>query len=132
MELQSLLKVGPRPTVFQFGVNRFTVFIALLLAVLFSAAIWRMQTLEGGLAVAVMGSILVAPHAAIYDLPVLLIAIVGLPLEGKSEWLRIALLSPLPYWALLNGSPWQALLPVLILVTVLVSAFTTDRPEPSL
>lgn len=115
--LDAGLDVSRRPSVFQLGVNGGTILLAVALAAGFCVAIWRTRTLESGLALAVVGSVLVAPHISVYDLPVLLVALVALPLEGRAGWVRIALLTPVPYWALLNGPPWSFLLPALLIST---------------
>src|SRR6185369_2310126 len=103
MEADSGPIASLRPSVFQFGVNGVTIALAVLLVILFCAGIRRMHTLEAGLAMAIVSSILIAPHSSVYDLPVFLVALLALPLADKGEWLRIALLTPVPYWALLNG-----------------------------
>ena len=74
-----------RPSVFQFGVNPATIALAVLLGIVFCAAIWRMHTLEAALAVATVGSILIAPHTSVYDLPVLLVALLALPLPARAS-----------------------------------------------
>lgn len=121
-----------RPSVFQFGVNPATITVAVLLVIGFSLAIWRARNLQTGIALAIIGSILVAPHTAVYDLPVLLVAVPALGLASYGRWLQIALLTPVPYWALLNGAPWNSLLPLMLLVACAISASTwivrpTDR-----
>jgi hypothetical protein len=103
------------PSLFQFGMNGVTLALALTVAAVFGALIWRSRTLEAGIAIAVIGGILIAPHTAIYDLPLLLVALPVLPLAGWTRWIRIGLLTPLPYLALLRAAPWNAVLPVMLL-----------------
>jgi hypothetical protein len=122
------LDVPLRPSVFQLGVNSATIAAAVLLAIALCAAIWRARTLEAGVAAAILGSILIAPHTSVYDLPLLLIALPALPLGRYSRWLRIVLLTPLPYWGLLRGSPSNAALPLLLLAVVAASAWQWDQP----
>ena len=122
------LDVPLRPSVFQLGVNSTTIAVAALLAIALCAAIWQARTLERGISVAIIGSILIAPHTSVYDLPLLLVALPVLPLGRYSQWLRIALLTPLPYWALLRGSPWNIALPVLLLAVVAASVWQRDQP----
>jgi hypothetical protein len=123
---QSGPDVATRPSVFQFGMNEATVGIAVALAVAFGVLVWRSRELEAGVAIAVIGSILIAPHTHIYDLPLLLVALPALPLPGHAHWLRIALLTPIPYWALLSTAPWNALLPLMLLAAVGVSAYLAN------
>ncbi len=125
------LDVPLRPSLFQLGVNGATITAAALLAIALGAAIWRARTLERGIAAAILGSILIAPHTSVYDLPLLLIALPVLPLGRYSRWLRILLLTPLPYWGLLRGSPWNAALPLLLLAVVAASAWQRDQPVAS-
>jgi hypothetical protein len=117
----SSLGVALRPSLFQFGINSATITAAAFLAIAICAAIWRMRTLEASIAVAMLGSILLAPHTSVYDLPLLLVALPALPLGRYGHWLRIALLTPVPYWALLHGSPWNACLPLLLLAIIAAS-----------
>ena len=116
-----------RPSLFQFGVNEWTIGAALVLALVFGFLIWRSRNLEMGIALAVLGGILIAPHTAIYDLPLLLVALPALPLPSYGRWLRIALFTPVPYWALLNGAPWSAVVPLMLLVAGGVSALGSGR-----
>ena len=125
------LDVPRRASLFQLGVNGATITAAALLAVALCVAIWRARTLERGIAAAILGSILIAPHASLYDLPLLLIALPVLPLGRYSRWLRILLLTPLPYWGLLRGQPWNAALPLLLLAVVAASAWQRDQPVAS-
>jgi Glycosyltransferase family 87 len=113
--------VSTRSSVFQFGVNPVTTALALLLAAAFGVLIWRSRSLDVGIALAIVGSILVAPHAGIPDLPLLLVALPVLPLPNWGRWLRIALLTPIPYWALFASAPWNALLPGMLLVAGVIS-----------
>jgi hypothetical protein len=126
------LDVPLRPSLFQLGVNGGTITAAALLAIALCVAIWQARTLERGIAVAILGSILIALHTSVYDLPLLLIALPVLPLGRYSQWLRIALLTPLPYWGLLRGSPWNTALPVLLLAVVVASVWRRDQPAASL
>jgi len=123
----SVANVATRPSVFQFGMQPWTIGLALALAVVFGFLIWRSRNLETGVALAVIGSILIAPHSAIYDLPLLLVALPALPLVTYGRWLRIALFTPVPYWALLNGAPWSAGVPLMLLAAVGVSAWGPGR-----
>jgi hypothetical protein len=116
-----------RPSLFQFGMHDWTVALALLVGVVFGYLVWRSRNLEVGIAVAVVGGILIAPHTAIYDLPLLLIALPSLPLPSHVRWLRILLFTPFPYWALLNGAPWNAVVPVMLLVTVGISVWRSKH-----
>jgi hypothetical protein len=125
------LDVPLRPSLFQLGVNRATITAAALLAIALCAAIWQARTLQHGIAAAIIGSILIAPHTSVYDLPLLLIALPVLPLGRYSQWVRIALLTPLPYWGLLRGSPWNAALPLLLLAVVAASVWQRDQPAAS-
>jgi len=111
------------PSLFQFGMNGVTFALALTVAAVFGALIWRSRTLEAGIAIAVIGGILIAPHTAVYDLPLLLVALPVLPLAGWTRWIRIGLLTPLPYWALLRAAPWNAVLPVMLLAAVMASGW---------
>ena len=126
----SVANVATRPSVFQFGMQPWTIGLALALAVVFGFLIWRSRNLETGVALAVIGSILIAPHSAIYDLPLLLVALPALPLVTYGRWLRIALFTPVPYWALLNGAPWSVMAPLMLLATVGVSAWGPRRAPP--
>jgi Glycosyltransferase family 87 len=121
------LGVARRPSLFQFGMHEWTIGLALGLAVVFGFLIWRSCNLEVGIALAILGGILVAPHTALYDLPLLLVALPALPLPSYGRWLRIALFTPVPYWALLNGSPWSAVVPLMLLAAVGVSAWGPGR-----
>lgn len=112
---------------FQFGVNEWTITLALLMAVVFGFLILRSRTLEAGLALAVLGRILLAPHTAIYDLLPLLVALPALPLLSFGHWLRIALYTPFPYCALLNGLPWSVVVPVMLLAVAGLSAWGPGR-----
>lgn len=123
----SVLNVATRPSVFQFGIQPWTIGLALALAIAFGALIWCSRTLETGVALAVIGSILIAPHSAIYDLPLLLVALPALPLVTCGRWLRIALFTPVPYWALLNGAPWSMTVPLMLITTVGVCAWGPRR-----
>jgi hypothetical protein len=123
------LDVPLRPSLFQFGVNGGTIAAAALLAITLGAAIWQARTLERGIAAAIIGGIVIAPHTSVYDLPLLLIALPVLPLGRYSQWLRIALLTPLPYWGLLRGSPWNSALPLLFLAVVAASVWQRDQPS---
>ena len=125
------LGVPLRPSVFQLGVSSATITVAAFLAIALCAAIWQARTLERGIAAAMVGSILIAPHASVYDLPLLLIALPALPLGRHSQWVRIALLTPLPYWGLLRGSPWNAALPLLLLAVVAASVWQRNQPTAS-
>lgn len=122
--------VARRPSLFQFGMNEWTIGLAFVLAVGFGYLIWRTRSLEAGVGTAVLGSLLIAPHTAIYDLPILLLALPTLPLRSYGHWLRIALFTPIPYCMLQNGAPWSAVLPVMLLAVVVASAwplFNKDR-----
>jgi hypothetical protein len=123
----SVANVATRPSVFQFGMQSWTIALALALAIAFGALIWCSRTLETGVALAVIGSILIAPHSAIYDLPLLLVALPALPLVTCGRWLRIALFTPFPYWALLNGAPWSMTVPLMLIATVGVCAWGPRR-----
>lgn len=111
------------PSVFQFGMNTGTVGCAVVLAVVLGVLVWRSSTLEAGVATAILGSVLITPHTAIYDLPILLVALPALPLPVHTRWLRILLLTPVPYWALLGPAPWNRALPVILLATLGASAW---------
>jgi hypothetical protein len=125
------LDVPSRPSLFQLGVNGATITAAALLAIPLCAAIWQARTLERGIAAAILSSILIVPHTSVYDLPLLLIAVPVLPLGRYSRWLRIALLTPLPYWGLLRGSPWNTAVPLLLLAVVAASVWQRDQPAAS-
>lgn len=128
----SLANMATRPSVFQFGMQQWTIGLAFALAVVFGFLIWRSRNLETSVALAVIGSILVAPHSAIYDLPLLLVALPALPMACYGRWLRIALFTPVPYWALLNGAPWSAMAPLLLLAAAIVSAWGPGCLKPAL
>jgi Glycosyltransferase family 87 len=119
--MSSGLDVVSRPSIFQFGISKATIAVALLLMAAFGVAIWHSRDLETGIAAAIFGSILIAPHTELYDLPLLLVALPALPVVRRAKWLRIALLTPVPYWALLRGSPWSAALPLLLFAITAVS-----------
>jgi hypothetical protein len=118
----------PPPNLFQFGVNAVTITCAIALAAVFGIIIWRTRSLETGLAAAVVGSLLIAPHTAIYDLPLLLVALPVLPLAPFARWIRYALLTPLPYWAALRGAPWSTALPLMLFGGLLSLCFKQDEP----
>jgi hypothetical protein len=103
------------PNLFQFGVNAVTIAFALALVAVFSIIIWRRRSLEAGVAAAVVGSFLIAPHTAIYDLLLLLVALPALPLTSFATSIRYALLTPLPYWAALWETPWSTALRLMLL-----------------
>jgi len=117
-----------RPSLFQLGVNGATIATAVVLAAALCVAIWRMRSVETALAVAMLGSILVAPHASVYDLPLLLIALPAMPLRPLGRWLRIALLTPVPYWALTSGWPWTVVVPVLLMAIIAATAWHPGLP----
>jgi hypothetical protein len=108
------------PNLFQFGINAVTIACALALVAVFGIIIWRTRSLEAGVAAAVVGSFLIAPHTATYDLPLLLVALPALRLASFAKWIRYALLTPVPYWAALRGAPWSAALPLMLLGTLCV------------
>jgi hypothetical protein len=118
----------PPPNLFQFGINAFTIACALALAVVFGIIIWRTRSLDASVAAAVVGSFLIAPHTAIYDLPLLLVALPALPLTSFATWIRYALLTPLPYWAALSETPWSTALPLMLLGLLLYLFFKQDQP----
>jgi hypothetical protein len=103
------LDMARRPSVFQFAMSPWTIALAAMVVVGFGTLVWRTRSLEAGIALATLGSILIAPHAAIYDLPLLLVVLPALPLSGWRNRFRLLLFSPLPYWALLNDAPWSTL-----------------------
>jgi Glycosyltransferase family 87 len=119
--------VMPPPNLFQFGVNPVTIACAAALAAAFGIMVWRIRSLEVGVAAAVVASFLIAPHTAIYDLPLLLVALPVLPLTSLATWIRYALLTPLPYWAALAGMPWSFVLPLMLLAVTLCAWFAQDR-----
>lgn len=110
--------VQRRPTVFQFGVNPATLAAAAVLAALVAAVIWRTRDFPAAVGIAMIGSILLAPHTSVYDLPLLLVALPALPLGVYGNWLRILLWTPLPYWALLRDRPWSTVLPLLLVAVI--------------
>jgi hypothetical protein len=115
------------PSLFQFGMNPWTITAAVALASAIGVLIWRSRTLEAGVALAVIGGVLTAPHTSIYDLPLLLVALPVLTLSRSAGWIRILVLLPLPYWALLKGTPWNTILPALLLVLVAASSWPAFR-----
>lgn len=118
----------PPPNLFQFGVNAVTIACAVALAAAFGVIAWRTRSLEAGIAAAVVGSFLIAPHTAIYDLPLLLVALPALPLTSYATWMRYALLTPLPYWGILRGMPWSLALPLMLLGVLVCLYFKQDQP----
>jgi hypothetical protein len=70
---------------------------------------------------------LIAPHTAIYDLPLLLVALPALPLASFAKWIRYALLTPVPYWAALSETPWSTALPLMLLGVLLSLYFKHDH-----
>lgn len=131
------LGVVSRPSLFQLGMTPLSITLALLLALMFGVFIWRASNLQAAVATATLGSILIAPHTAVYDLPILLVVLPALSPSPYTRWLRIALLTPLPYWALLNGAPWSAVFPLLLLAITIISAWPSrsagvSQPEPVL
>jgi hypothetical protein len=114
---------GRRPSIFQLGINPWTLGFAVVLVVAFGFLVWRSRNLETGMALAILGGILIAPHTALYDLPLLLVALPLLPLQGYGKWFRYALYTPVPYWMLLNGYPWSLAVPILLLGVVAASYF---------
>lgn len=133
LKFMNMLSVDPgpgfmlRPSVFQFGLNPATISAAACLAVLICLAVPRIRSLEGAVGVAVLGGFLVALHTYVYDLPLLLVALPALPLDGRPNWLRIALWTPLPYWALLNGFPYNIAMPLLLAATIAAAAWQESR-----
>jgi hypothetical protein len=119
--------VMPPPNLFQFGINPVTIACAVALAAAFGIMVWRIRSLEVGVAAAVVASFLIAPHTAIYDLPLLLVALPILPLTSFASWIRYALLTPLPYLAALHGMPWSFVLPLMLLAVMLCGWFAPDH-----
>jgi hypothetical protein len=118
----------PPPNLFQFGINAVTIACAVALVAVFGIIIWRTRSLGAGVAAAVVGSLLIAPHTAIYDLPLLLVALPALPLGSFAAWIRYALLTPLPYWAALWRTPWSTALPLMLFGVLLSLHFQQDQP----
>jgi hypothetical protein len=121
---------APPPNLFQFGINAVTIGCALALAAAFGIIVWRAQSLEAGVAAAVVGSLLITPHTLIYDWPLLLVALSALPLTSFATWIRYALLTPLPYWAVLRGAPWSCALPLMLLGVLLCLCLKRDQEAP--
>jgi Glycosyltransferase family 87 len=117
----------PPPNLFQFGVSAVTIACAVALAAAFGIMVWRIRSLDMGVAAAVVASFLISPHTAIYDLPLLLVAFPLLPLPSFAGWIRYTLLTPLPYWAVLWGMPWSFALPLMLLAVTLCAWFAQDR-----
>ncbi|MEO8028504.1 MAG: glycosyltransferase family 87 protein [Bryobacteraceae bacterium] len=121
--------VGTRPTVFELGVNSVSIAVAIAVAIVFVILIWRSSSLEAGIGAAFIGSLLIAPHGAVYDLPILLVALLAMPLPSHARRLRFALLTPIPYWLLLRGSPWTWVFILMLLATA--AASTLAPPDSS-
>jgi hypothetical protein len=111
------------PSLFQLGVSPATIAAGVLAAAIFTVCMQRASAIDRSFAFAIVGSTLVAPHAALYDLPVALVGAVALPSTGAMRWIRIAILTPVPYLALSRGVPWNSLLPVLLAAAGLIYAF---------
>lgn len=78
---------------------------------------------------ALAGSVLVNPHAYVYDAAVLLVALWLILFRSEDRILRVIaviLVVPLPFLTLLAGPPWSAL-PALLLVALLFAMLRARR-----
>lgn len=81
--LESGLDLGKLPPVFQFGINEATAGLAVVSALAFGVLIRRSRNLEAGVVIALWGVSSLRRIPAIYDLPLLLVALPTLPPRVK-------------------------------------------------
>jgi len=119
---------GIMPSVRAIAGTNETLFATLAGAVFVLAlvAIVRVRSFEAAFAFALIGSLLMSPHAYMQDaitlLPAAAILLPGLTSGPLRTLLRLALL-PFPYYILFLGPPWSLLVPVLLGGVVLTGAF---------
>ena len=120
---------GIMPSVRAIAGTNETLFAALAGAVfvLTVAAIVRVRNFEAAFAFALIGGLLMSPHAYMQDaitvLPAAAILLPGLGPGALRTFLRLALL-PFPYYVLFLGPPGSFLVPVLLGGVVAAGAFT--------
>jgi hypothetical protein len=97
-------------------------------ALLFTlVVIVRVRSFEPAFAFALIGSLLMSPHAYMQDaiafLPAAAILLPDLASGTLRVLLRLALL-PFPYYLLLLGAPWSFAVPGMLLAVLIAGAFT--------
>jgi len=90
----------------------------------------RVRSFERAFAFALVGSLLMSPHAYMQDaitlLPAAAILLPELAAGTLRTLLRLALL-PFPYYLLLLGAPWSFIVPAMVLAVLLAGLFTNWR-----
>jgi len=110
------------------GMNEtlYLVLAAIVLAVT-GAAILRARSFEPAFGIALIGSLLMSPHAYMQDaitvLPAAAVLLPTLSAGALRTLLRLALL-PFPYYLLFLGAPWSFVVPMLLGAALICAAMT--------
>ena len=99
------------------------------------APIVRVRSFEPAFAFALIGSLLMSPHAHMQDaitfLPAAAVLLPDLASGTLRALLRLALL-PFPYYLLLLGAPWSFMVPGMLFAVLIAGAFTIWVPAGEL